>query len=832
MILMRLSQGPSVRCLSCLPLISSMDRCYNLGDPLQRNEFVDDFKISAVVTILVEVREPRLSFSLTRPLLSLQWVQRTDSQTQPPSEPSLPLIRNCLSVLSSYLTLLQSRSLHPHQSRKSHSSPTSPLSALSISSSDSCLLRLSDQQWNEILLWSTQLLSSSPSPFPSPLPTHSRSDLKRLSIPLVSHSPLFIQAVYQLSCFQSLSTPQAYLSGYHNIWIVKAPEASKGTNIKLFSSLSEILLYEKGMAGRIVQKYIERPLLIPLSRFTLPPLLSISSSSNRKGGPRVKFDLRIWVLVTSLNCETPPRVYLYKEIYGRRCSSSYNLTPESLSDSFRHLTNYSIQKSRVRDDQLADDPPPQTRGGEGDGEGGDASHSRSSFTEGVKLFTSKVNQLRSTVQNYRPSSASRSTSGSGRTGGPNLTSSDLLVTHHELMEYLSFIQHTTHTWRQVYHNTTTPHSPTPHSDIPDDEPTLWTHCIWPRIKHKIFALIVKTQTEATPRENSFEFLGVDVLLDDRCDPWVLEVNLTPGLSHRNQEHNQYIERMASELVEIVLRDCRNGGEEEEKKWERVTEVRWELVSEECRSNLLPGVKTSLPPLLALLGGGEPVLGVLFKEMVLLNRYFPALYQTPLPHHSAAVSRTQDIIESQNSALSISPRSALSSSYQRKISLSVSPVIEIVPPPAATQSVFTPQIDFTFTVTGIWISKPLLFYLDLCCDRFMGLLLIQRLHTGLHFIHCSSPFLDPCLLWADGSGAIESDHTSSLLEEFTALLSSSAPIDVITADLSCGLTNNNTHPSASNACGGNTAQGRLAFTSTRPRQRSHSSPSSDVIWLAS
>jgi hypothetical protein len=30
-------------------------RCYNLGDTLQRNEFIEDFKISAAISILVEV---------------------------------------------------------------------------------------------------------------------------------------------------------------------------------------------------------------------------------------------------------------------------------------------------------------------------------------------------------------------------------------------------------------------------------------------------------------------------------------------------------------------------------------------------------------------------------------------------------------------------------------------------------------------------------------------------------------------------------------------------------------------------------------------------------
>jgi hypothetical protein len=321
--------------------------------------------------------DPPLPLPLVTLIVSLfQWVQRTISQSQTPSEPpSLALIRNCLSVLSFYLQLLQSRSLHAHLSKNSHIKSSSPSASASISS-DSCLTRLTDHQWNEILHWNTHLLSSSP--FLSPLPTHSLSDLRALSLPLLKHSSLFIQAIFQLHCFHLLPSTQSYLSGFHNIWIVKAPEASKGTNIKLFSSLSEILLYEKGMSGRIVQKYIERPLLIPLSRFILPPLPLSSSSatlpsqSNRKG--RVKFDLRIWVLLTSLHCDSPPRVYLYKEVYGRRCSSFYSLSSESLSDSYKHLTNYSIQKGRVKDDdgpQTARQTEPSAEASIAEGEAGD-----------------------------------------------------------------------------------------------------------------------------------------------------------------------------------------------------------------------------------------------------------------------------------------------------------------------------------------------------------------------------------------------------------------------------------------------------------------------------
>jgi hypothetical protein len=602
--------------------------------------------------------------------------------------------------------MLQPKFIVPSHSSKSHVKSFPPPLSM-----DSCLSRLTETQWNEILHCSTEILSSS-SAFLltslSSLPTYSLHDLKDISL-THRHSPLFIQAIYLLHLTQQFSPAQSYLSGYRNIWIVKAPEASKGTNIKLFCSLAEIMLYEKGMSGRIVQKYIERPLLIPLARVAAtatPRLISNPKSV-------VKFDLRIWVLVTSFTPESPPQVYIYEEVYGRRCSSSFNLSRDSLNDLFRHLTNYSIQKSRVKDessDHEVDDQIGDLRDNDMMSSRRDSSSS-SSFNEGVKLLTSKVNQLRSTVQNYRSTSCRtpRGGGGGGGAGGPTLTSSDLLVTHEELMSYLTSVQHSTVKWKQLY----PPSLPATTADsIPPAAttavaPYLWSHCIWPRIQEKIFSLITKAQSEIISRENSFEFLGIDVLLDDRCDPWILEVNLTPGLSHRNPNHNQYIERMATELVDTVLEDFgvhssqqqRESGKNEspefiardkEKKRFLKGTGKWKLIRELLPQHKWDPSQTQTFP--------DPrwidILGVLKSQHNVLRSYFPKIYlhpRLPCPSTSAPV--------------------------HHNILIPSSPLSQGIP--------FTSQLDIAFTLNGIAVTKSQILFADLCCDKFMSLLLIQR-----------------------------------------------------------------------------------------------------------
>jgi tubulin polyglutamylase TTLL4 len=54
-----------------------------------------------------------------------------------------------------------------------------------------------------------------------------------------------------------------------------------------------------------------------------------------------KYDLRIYVLVTSFN---PLTIYIYEDGLVRFATVKYSLDPDSMDNKFVHLTNYSINK--------------------------------------------------------------------------------------------------------------------------------------------------------------------------------------------------------------------------------------------------------------------------------------------------------------------------------------------------------------------------------------------------------------------------------------------------------------------------------------------------------
>ncbi|XP_022919219.1 probable tubulin polyglutamylase TTLL2 [Onthophagus taurus] len=97
------------------------------------------------------------------------------------------------------------------------------------------------------------------------------------------------------------------------VWICKPVAQSQGRGIFLFRKLSE-LTYD---SNTIVQKYIEKPLLI--------------------GG--YKFDLRLYVCIPSYH---PVTIYLYREGLARFGTDKFSLN--DLKNPYRHLTNSSINK--------------------------------------------------------------------------------------------------------------------------------------------------------------------------------------------------------------------------------------------------------------------------------------------------------------------------------------------------------------------------------------------------------------------------------------------------------------------------------------------------------
>jgi hypothetical protein len=128
--------------------------------------------------------------------------------------------------------------------------------------------------------------------------------------------------------YSKRTMPLSHFAG-HNLWILKPAELNRGRGIHIFNDIevmknfimdhiNETKKYKDVTSvSFVVQKYIERPLLI----------------NGRK------FDIRVWVLLTHVH-----EFYLFREGYVRTSSVAFDINEGNLNDRFVHLTNNAIQK--------------------------------------------------------------------------------------------------------------------------------------------------------------------------------------------------------------------------------------------------------------------------------------------------------------------------------------------------------------------------------------------------------------------------------------------------------------------------------------------------------
>eukprot|EP00347_Sterkiella_histriomuscorum_P002781 403366823 len=192
---------------------------------------------------------------------------------------------------------------------------------------DEQLLKFKNQNQNsQLLLWSTCMIKS--------------NVYQNLTInQKVNHFPRSYEITRKDLFYQRISRMQA-LFGFKNydfvpltfqypqeitslqqemqkrkeqLWIFKPCASSQGKGIFVTQNLDQIPLKQ----NFIVSEYVKNPYLIN----------------------GLKFDLRIYVAVTSIN---PLRVYIYEEGLTRFATQKYN--NNDLSNLYVHLTNYSINK--------------------------------------------------------------------------------------------------------------------------------------------------------------------------------------------------------------------------------------------------------------------------------------------------------------------------------------------------------------------------------------------------------------------------------------------------------------------------------------------------------
>eukprot|EP00667_Euglena_gracilis_P009266 EG_transcript_9411 len=128
---------------------------------------------------------------------------------------------------------------------------------------------------------------------------------------------------------QFVSSFKSHLDRGERLWIVKASRMNKGNGIRVMKDAAAVLQHIEGQeeAGEwVVQKYIERPLLIK----------------------ERKFDIRTWILL-----DPQLRIWIWEQAMLRMASDPYD--PRDLDNLVAHLTNLTIQEKAANYSQVQKD---------------------------------------------------------------------------------------------------------------------------------------------------------------------------------------------------------------------------------------------------------------------------------------------------------------------------------------------------------------------------------------------------------------------------------------------------------------------------------------------
>ncbi|XP_071960239.1 tubulin tyrosine ligase 3-like isoform X2 [Antedon mediterranea] len=291
-------------------------RCYKVCSEEEKNAFIDDYRLTAAISILkwvVENCETNLDDT------SLDENCQSNAATPCPPAPNdetkvstsvqSPVkakTKKTKKVLPPSLIEMSCKIVDMFLEEREHSDIDIPLDTPPL---------FTAQQWDDFIQQYYQLIFEGGS---------------------ICKSATYVDYSQDLVNRLKPHLPQLDLDGVKNVWIIKPGAKSRGRGIMCMNRLEDIVkLVGNPMVQKegkwVVQKYIERPLLVY----------------------NTKFDIRQWFLVTDWNALT---IWFYKDCYLRFCTQPYTLDD---FDTAIHLSNQSVQKhysnNPTRSTELPDD---------------------------------------------------------------------------------------------------------------------------------------------------------------------------------------------------------------------------------------------------------------------------------------------------------------------------------------------------------------------------------------------------------------------------------------------------------------------------------------------
>lgn len=292
------------------------------------------------------------------------------------------------------------------------------------------------------------------------------------------------------------SAPSSAACPQPNLWIMKPVGLSRGRGIRVVDDISQVIYGE----STVVQRYEHNPLLLN----------------------GYKFDLRLYVLVTSFN---PLEAFVYEEGFARFTTAKYTLDPAALSNRFVHLTNSSVNKENVAPQAARSQSSTPRAGSAEDAE-------LSSCDDGMVVNPDEDNGLDFLVNSGtdEPENDLNGADGTAVPTGAGRLGEDCHHLHGGTKCSLSRL------WQLLRRH---------HPQLNVKE--LWSRKITDVILKSLFAV----EDRIPHHPNAFELYGYDILIDADYKPWLIEVNASPSLGCGSPLDDAIKPQMIHDLIQIV-----------------------------------------------------------------------------------------------------------------------------------------------------------------------------------------------------------------------------------------------------------------------------------------
>jgi D-alanine-D-alanine ligase-like ATP-grasp enzyme len=70
----------------------------------------------------------------------------------------------------------------------------------------------------------------------------------------------------------------------------------------------------------------------------------------------------------------------------------------------------------------------------------------------------------------------------------------------------------------------------------------------PKIENVVYKCLKGVQDSMEQKNNCFEIYGVDIILDEVLNPWIIEVNLSPACNERTVFLTKMLDDMSFDLI--------------------------------------------------------------------------------------------------------------------------------------------------------------------------------------------------------------------------------------------------------------------------------------------